>query len=402
MRVRRWLLVINQMWLLTPSSSSSTSSSLRGGGAATTDGADASEDVGGSVSASADDHSAVAAIGDGMMMDEEEAAEIAHFEKPRARIRRRDAEEEEEEAAPPSSLVSGSGAAAALNNNGTDANSGLNRFHRDERGEDNMEGMIFQKRIIGGRASATNAHTFTVSLQDRHGTHFCGGSLVSKDVVLTAAHCTSRVTGKGPITIVIGRHALSDVFEGEALQVRYEKIHPRYDVTKANTEWKYDFALLWLQRPTMTRAEIVRLNSDPRIPRGGALVSVHGWGDTHKSDNVRIPADELQVANLRIVSNEQCDAMTGVYGQYSVSFHGFIHEDMMCAKNRKRDSCQGDSGGPLTFRDEQVGLTSWGVGCNNRSFPGVYARVSTAYEWIRRNVCSRSMFPDSQFDCEPW
>lgn len=91
-----------------------------------------------------------------------------------------------------------------------------------------------------------------------------------------------------------------------------------------------------------------------------------------------------------------------MYHKSSVSYSGYIHDDMMCARNRKRDSCQGDSGGPLTHRGKLVGITSWGVGCRHKSFPGVYARVSAAHDWIRKYVCARSLDPDPSLDCEPW
>lgn len=281
-----------------------------------------------------------------------------------------------------------------MNNNNTTA---VDQYHRDERGD-----LIFQTRIIGGRNSPDDTNSFTVSLHDKNGKHFCGGTLISKDCVLTAAHCSNAVTKKGPIKVVIGRNDLTNDNVGEVLSVRKEKLHPKYDINKANVDWQFDFALLFLTRPTMTQAKVIELNSNPNLPRGGSLVSVLGWGDTHASDTVRIPATQLQVANLRIMSNRKCDSITGRYGEYSVSYRGFIHNSMVCAKNRNRDTCQGDSGGPLAWRGKQVGVTSWGVGCNNRNFPGVYARVSSAYKWIRRNVCSLSMVPSAKFKCEPW
>lgn len=274
------------------------------------------------------------------------------------------------------------------------------KFHRDDRDADYT--LPFQTRIIGGRDSSSEAHSFAVSLQDRFGHHFCGASLVSKDCVLTAAHCSHKVTGKGPITAVIGRSDLSNGGQGERMRVRVERVHPRYDLDKANVEWKYDFAVMCFTRPTMTMAKVVTLNDDPDIPRGGSQVTVVGWGDKNPLDNVREQSEKLQFAYLRIVSNRQCGSITGSYGAYSVSYQGHIEEDMMCAKSRKRDSCQGDSGGPLTHRGKQVGITSWGVGCQNKDFPGVYARVSSAYGWIRRQICARSMYPPASFECEPW
>ena len=58
---------------------------------------------------------------------------------------------------------------------------------------------------------------------------------------------------------------------------------------------------------------------------------------------------------------------------------------MICAgyQHGKHDSCQGDSGGPLVARNKLVGVVSWGIGCAEDGFPGVYARVSSVRDWIK-------------------
>lgn len=273
----------------------------------------------------------------------------------------------------------------------------IDQYHRDERGSFRP-----QPRIIGGQDAHPIHDSEHVVLLDRNGNAFCGGTMVSVDSVLTAAHCTHTVTRKGPISIVIGRHDLNDETQGEVLVVRREYLHPKYDVAFAHQKWNYDAAVMYLRRPTMTRVKIMRLNRDPSFPRPGSTVQVYGYGDTHRDPNIRVTSPTLQVANLRMVSNEQCDKITGRWHEYSVSYNGFIKDDMMCARNRKRDSCQGDSGGCLAHKNVMVGITSWGVGCNNRVFPGVYARVSAVHRWIRKNICSHSMYPHKQFECEPW
>lgn len=78
---------------------------------------------------------------------------------------------------------------------------------------------------------------------------------------------------------------------------------------------------------------------------------------------------------------------------------------MMCARDGNEDACQGDSGGPLVTRgrgdssDVLVGVVSWGFGCAHKSFPGVYSRVSSAYDWIKEQVCSKSSSPPASFHC---
>ena len=82
-----------------------------------------------------------------------------------------------------------------------------------------------------------------------------------------------------------------------------------------------------------------------------------------------------------------------------------VTENMMCAEEngRAEDACQGDSGGPLIMHtdsgDYQVGVVSWGIGCAHDDFPGVYARVSSQYNWIRDEVCKRSSAPPSYLQC---
>ncbi|KAL7517701.1 hypothetical protein ACHAWX_002600 [Stephanocyclus meneghinianus] len=77
---------------------------------------------------------------------------------------------------------------------------------------------------------------------------------------------------------------------------------------------------------------------------------------------------------------------------------------MICAFDSGKDSCQGDSGGPLIIpgasadTDTLIGVVSWGSGCA-REYPGVYARVSKAYEWIKTQVCSLSSSPPNHFLC---
>ena len=58
--------------------------------------------------------------------------------------------------------------------------------------------------------------------------------------------------------------------------------------------------------------------------------------------------------------------------------NGDITGNMMCATDGGKDSCQGDSGGPLydEVANTLVGIVSWGIGCADPSFPGVYSRVS--------------------------
>merc|ERR1711978_46903 len=83
-----------------------------------------------------------------------------------------------------------------------------------------------------------------------------------------------------------------------------------------------------------------------------------------------------------IVQNSDCND----------SYNGDIATNMLCAARKGKDSCQGDSGGPLIVKgsdasgDIQVGVVSWGNGCADREYPGVYARVSSQIDWINKKM----------------
>ena len=113
-------------------------------------------------------------------------------------------------------------------------------------------------------------------------------------------------------------------------------------------------------------------------------------------------SNELMEVDVKLITNEDCEQSSDGMGN---SYHNQIMENMMCAKDLGKDSCQGDSGGPLVLKssqgaDVQVGVVSWGYGCADEDFPGVYSRVSSAYYWIRDVTCRRSVSPPAYFQCD--
>merc|ERR1719445_543663 len=103
-----------------------------------------------------------------------------------------------------------------------------------------------------------------------------------------------------------------------------------------------------------------------------------GWGRIYSGGPL---SDVLLEAEVDFVGNPTCNSM----------YSGGITGQMLCAGRTINgvtyDSCQGDSGGPIISKanGKQVGVVSWGIGCA-ASFPGVYARVSSAYEWIQSYI----------------
>mmetsp|Transcript_1335 Transcript_1335/g.3169 ORF Transcript_1335/g.3169 Transcript_1335/m.3169 type:complete len:635 (+) Transcript_1335:142-2046(+) len=261
-------------------------------------------------------------------------------------------------------------------------------------------------RIIGGQESTKGRFSYAVSLEDRVG-HFCGGSLIGPDVVLTAAHCVGG--GSSSFSVVVGRHDLNpgwsgwfSTSEGQSLATKDVIKHPDYSTTTTNN----DFAIIVLSSATTEDVEFVNLNPSSSTPQSGDSVTVMGWGDTNPSDAV-VASDKLRDVEVKVMANSDCEKSSGWVGGFYDSYAGDISAQMLCARDPNEDSCQGDSGGPLVIKgshpegrdDIQVGVVSWGVGCASSSFPGVYARVSSAYEWIRSTVCENSSAPPESFNC---
>ncbi|KAL3769684.1 LOW QUALITY PROTEIN: hypothetical protein ACHAW5_010265 [Stephanodiscus triporus] len=247
-----------------------------------------------------------------------------------------------------------------------------------------------ENRIIDGEETEENEYPFVVSLQDSMG-HFCGGSLIAKNVVLSAAHCQG-----GDYAIALGRH--------DRMAVKFEKFarelpHEDYDADTTD----YDYMLIFLEEPADLSAGVglVRLNNDPESPLPGDEVVVIGWGVTD-TDTGEL-SDVLMEVSVNVISNDECEDSKDDMDSYK----GQITENMLCARDNGEDSCQGDSGGPLVSGDAETGYTqmgtvSWGIGCADPNFPGVYSRISQAYNWIACEVCNEDIgyAEEAGFNCD--
>ena len=218
-------------------------------------------------------------------------------------------------------------------------------------------------KIVGGVAAAKGEFPFIVSLRDPGG-HFCGGSLIAKDWVLTAEHCVTN----GVSAVFLGIYDQDDLAGKEWHRVKRIVPHP------LRGRRDYDYALIQLDGDSkftpiaLNRAEI----------SGEADLVTAGWGKTSESgDWPRL----LQKVTVPFVSREKCSA----------AYPGKITDRMICAgfEAGGKDACQGDSGGPL-FTDNGmqrtlVGVVSWGKGCARRYY-GVYSKVNAVTEWIDATI----------------
>nr|AAN17336.1 serine protease [Pyrocoelia rufa] len=223
-------------------------------------------------------------------------------------------------------------------------------------------------RIVGGKDTTIEDFPHQVSLQ-LYGGHACGGSIIASNIILTAAHCTHLRSAR-IMSIRYGSSIMDD--EGTVMDVSEVLQHPSYN--PATTD--YDISLLILDGSVVLshKAQIINLVPS-KSPEGGRSAFVTGWGAIYSGG----PASkQLQVVEVNEEDREACKS----------AYDGDITERMICFKDAGQDSCQGDSGGPLVSSDGQIGVVSWGYGCADPRYPGVYSHVDNEHlrEYIESNV----------------
>lgn len=207
----------------------------------------------------------------------------------------------------------------------------------------------------------------------------CGGTLIAPNVVLGAAHCGGYI---GEEVFVSGYRFGSEAFGAIGVKVVAQVRHPNFDsLTMEN-----DFYLYQLERevfPTSNTQVTLTLNQNGATPAAGDDLTVLGLGLTSSGGST---PDLLRDVVVPAVSNADC----GSSQSYGSEFYPDV---MLCAGDSGKDSCQGDSGGPIVMRNGNnhvlVGVVSWGLGCAEPNYPGIYARVSSAVSWIESIVCDQ-------------
>ncbi|CAN2391719.1 Transmembrane protease, partial [Pristimantis euphronides] len=227
-------------------------------------------------------------------------------------------------------------------------------------------------RIVGGTPARIGDWPWQVSLQIKQ-SHVCGGSIITPEWIVTAAHCVyGSYSNTRQWTVYAGSTRKSS---GQAFFVERIISHPMY-----NTDTKdYDIALMKL-RTTLSFGMNIKPVCLPNagMPWTDAQICwVSGWGNTYQGGTT---SSVLMAARIPLIRSSLCNAPS--------VYNGAITSNMICAGylTGGTDTCQGDSGGPLVTKTNNlwwlVGDTSWGSGCANPNKPGVYGNVTVFLEWI--------------------
>merc|ERR1712110_176492 len=277
----------------------------------------------------------------------------------------------------------------------------------------------YSGNIINGVNSDVGEWPWQTHLRYSNGQGFCGGSIINKDYILTAAHCICDGTRVKPdrIFAAVGWHkAYGGASEIDQKMSRYgqdfipikRKIkHQNYDnyynndiaLLKLSRSIKYPTSAKTLVRPVCLPTTEYDNNinyANSASIHSATLCSITGYGTTLGTEKPGSNKWLLMEADIPVITNRYCAQRMGSGWQ-----NQGIPDKMLCADNPNDnvDTCQGDSGGPLVCDaqsrnqwDSQnkrqyalMGLTSWGYGCGE-STPGVYTKVVKYTNWIQDNV----------------
>ncbi|KAK9300704.1 hypothetical protein QLX08_006729 [Tetragonisca angustula] len=233
----------------------------------------------------------------------------------------------------------------------------------------------YDPRIVNGENAKEGEIPYQVSLQNKDSSfHFCGGSVLNENYVITAAHCTK---GRTPDSIKVVAGTINLTKLGSEHPVANIIIHENYN---AADSWRNDISLLKVSKKFVKSKVIsfVPLPSPSDVIKTNDVAVVSGWGRLRQGGPTTV---NLQRVNILIADQEYCKH---IYNKA----HYNVYDTQVCAYDPKveKGSCNGDSGGPLTVNGKLVGLVSWAMGCALTDYPTVYTRVSSHLNWIKAHA----------------
>ncbi|KAG8033873.1 hypothetical protein G9C98_008354 [Cotesia typhae] len=244
-------------------------------------------------------------------------------------------------------------------------------------------------RIVGGTIATIGEFPWMIAMS-KHGQFHCGGSLLTKRHVLTAAHCLEGFD-KRHFEIFIGKQDF-DKSSSAVIHRRIKSWTVHEDFNTYNLD--NDIAVIELDRsiPVGGAIRTACLPENRAIDYTGSLATAIGWGRTTEGGDV---SSTLRKVELPVLSDEECDEAGYQKSRRTTN--------MFCAGylEGKRDACSGDSGGPLLVEGpyghlEVIGITSFGRGCARPRYPGVYTKLTNYLGWLRDNLNGECICPPAK------
>ncbi|XP_037775525.1 venom protease-like [Penaeus monodon] len=234
---------------------------------------------------------------------------------------------------------------------------------------------VSNNRIVNGSAASDGEYPYQVALIIPIGnkTILCGGSIIKRRWILTAAHCFYDENNNIATSIEV-RYGSIDGRMGTSLTSTSFIIHPKYKPGRHANDIglvKLPEALQFEDNPTVLPI-CLALEEDDRFKRKAVAT---GWGRISFGGSI---VNILREVELDLIPVSVCGSKIKLPLDSS---------KVLCALTPYKDTCQGDSGGPLVVRISeerwvQVGIVSYGYECARPDHPGVYTRVSAYLDWI--------------------
>ncbi|XP_039273919.1 trypsin I-P1-like [Styela clava] len=230
-------------------------------------------------------------------------------------------------------------------------------------------------KIVGGDEAAKDQFPFIVHLDSKTVQAFCDGSIIDEYWIISAAHCYQ--SGNSNKAVAGDFYLQADDSSTDGSQNRLIEKFIKHGAYNSRT-LENDIMLIRLVEPFTMGAFISPIALPTETPPAGTETDISGWGNT-LSSGTNYP-DELRFVTLPVLSRITCNKPS--------SYNGEVLESMLCIGDMSggQDSCQGDSGGPVTLMNSNVlvGIVSWGYGCAQPNYPGIYTDVYHYVEsgWI--------------------
>ncbi|XP_005191944.2 seminase-like [Musca domestica] len=218
-------------------------------------------------------------------------------------------------------------------------------------------------RIVGGELTTIDRVPYMVQIWSK-GKFNCGGALLTRNFILTAAHCVHNVM-PADLFVVAGVTTLADT------AVKYKVVKILKPASFSMFTMDKDVAVLKLATSIQGRnTQTAELYSGNLF--AGQQVEIAGWGRTSEMGNISY---QIRSARVPVISKSQCQRQ---YSRYI-----YLTENMFCAGvPGAKDTCSGDSGGPVMCNGKICGIVSFGVGCARPGLPGVYTTISEVRPFI--------------------